>query len=136
MAAVVAKAAQFLEDPDEGQALANRLVVQQNSIEPLRPGTTLWSRLARSHSKGVSPDRSTLRTMFRDTCSSRQISLMDFPRTKNPRRIRAIVSTPFIPRPPVLMLDRAVASDDLRGGQPTGQTITVLSLNRDPAYSN
>src|SRR5450755_4448745 len=39
----------------------------------------------------------TLRTVFRETLSSRQIALIDFPCTKNARRIFAIVSTISIP---------------------------------------
>src|SRR5690606_26791682 len=42
-----------------------------------------------------------LRTVLRATCSSRSICLMDLPCTKYARRTRAIVSTPFIPQPPV-----------------------------------
>src|ERR1700685_4064822 len=39
----------------------------------------------------------TFRTVFRETPSSRQIALIDFPCTKNARRIFAIVSTMSIP---------------------------------------
>src|SRR5258708_27086578 len=39
----------------------------------------------------------TFRTVFRETLSSRQIALIDFPCTKNARRIFAIVSTISIP---------------------------------------
>jgi putative transposase len=41
-----------------------------------------------------------LRTVLRDTFSSRTISLIDFPLTKCSRRIRPIVSTTSIPPPP------------------------------------
>jgi hypothetical protein len=45
----------------------------------------------------VAPDRMTLRTVFRDTRSSRQICLIDLPSTKCARLIFAIVSTTNIP---------------------------------------
>src|SRR5215216_1277607 len=55
---------------------------------------------SRSYSKDVSPDRSTLRTVFRDTFRSRAISLIVLPLRKCSRRIRPIVSTVSIPPPP------------------------------------
>src|SRR5690348_15955337 len=55
---------------------------------------------SREYSKQVAPERSTLRTVLRDTFSSRTISLIDFPLTKCSRRIRPIVSTTSIPPPP------------------------------------
>src|SRR5580693_1094366 len=55
---------------------------------------------SRSYSKDVSPDRSTLRTVFRDTLRSREICLIVLPLTKCSRRIRPIVSTVSIPPPP------------------------------------
>src|SRR5712664_3360159 len=48
----------------------------------------------------VSPDRRTLRTVFRDTLRSRAISLIVLPPRKCSRRIRPIVSTVSIPLPP------------------------------------
>src|SRR5260221_9898706 len=63
----------------------------------LFPYTTLFrSRFgrgwtSRSYSNEVSPDRSTLRTVFRDTFRSRAISLIVLPLMKCSRRIRAIV---------------------------------------------
>src|SRR5262249_32825472 len=51
----------------------------------------------RRYSKEVAPERRTLRTVFRDTFSSRTISLIDLPLTKRSRLIRAIVSTTNIP---------------------------------------
>src|SRR6202050_850413 len=53
--------------------------------------------MSRSYSKDVSPDRSTLRTVFRDTFRSREISLIVLPLKKCSRRIRPIVSTVSIP---------------------------------------
>ena len=53
----------------------------------------------------------------RDTCSSRTISLIDRPRTKYSRRIRAIVSTPFIPQPPITIQDGQSARHANSGGQ-------------------
>ncbi len=47
--------------------------------------------------KDASPDRRTLRTVFRDTFRSRAISLIVLPVIKSSRRIRAIVSTTSIP---------------------------------------
>src|SRR5712675_2428089 len=56
--------------------------------------------MSRSYSNDVSPDRSTLRTVFRDTLRSRAISLIVLPLRKCSRRIRPIVSTVSIPSPP------------------------------------
>src|SRR5271155_5164502 len=53
------------------------------------------------YSKEVAPDRRTLRTVFRDTFSSRTISLIDLPLTNRSRLIRAIVSTTNIPCHPL-----------------------------------
>src|ERR1700683_1105631 len=55
--------------------------------------------MSRSYSKDVAPDRSTLRTVFRDTFRSRAISLIVLPLMKCSRRIRPIVSTVSIPPP-------------------------------------
>ena len=89
----------------------------------------------------VAPERTTLRTVLRDTCSSRAISLIERPRWKNSRRIRAIVSTPFIPRHPSQTKDRQLARTAHRGvkvarrntgsayiAKQTGQTATALGL--------
>src|SRR6266852_2633108 len=56
--------------------------------------------MSRSYSKDVAPDRSTLRTVFRDTFRSRAIYLIVLPLMKCSRRIRPIVSTVSIPPPP------------------------------------
>src|ERR1700688_2146036 len=53
--------------------------------------------MSRSYWKDVAPDRSTLRTVFRDTFRSRAISLIVLPLMKCSRRIRPIVSTVSIP---------------------------------------
>ena len=64
------------------------------------------------------PERSTLRTVLRDTFKSRTISLIDLPLTKNSRRIRAIVSTTSIPQPTRVRPQRRAASPtSLREGQ-------------------
>src|SRR5271169_4962404 len=55
--------------------------------------------MSRSYSKDVAHDRSTLRTVFRDTFRSRAISLIVLPLIKCSRRIRPIVSTVSIPSP-------------------------------------
>src|SRR5215211_7536708 len=52
---------------------------------------------ARAYSKDVAPDRRTFRTVFRDTFSSRTISLIGLPLTRCSRLIRPIVSTTSIP---------------------------------------
>ncbi|MEO1315142.1 MAG: MobF family relaxase [Pseudomonadota bacterium] len=57
------------------------------------------------------------RTVFRETCRSRQISLIVLPRTKNSRRTLAIVSTPFIPHPPIQFKGRAGLLELTKGGQ-------------------
>src|ERR1700752_1294702 len=54
----------------------------------------------RSYSNAVFPDRSTLRTVLRDTFRSRAISLIVLPLRKCSRRTRPIVSTVSIPPPP------------------------------------
>ena len=48
----------------------------------------------------VASERITLRTVLRETLTSRTISLIERPLTKNSRRIRATVSTTSIPPPP------------------------------------
>ncbi len=70
---------------------------------------------SRSYCCAVAPPRSTLRTELRETYRSRTISLIGRPRTKNSRRIRAIVSTPFIPCPPIPNQDRQSAFQITRG---------------------
>src|SRR5258708_11401505 len=55
---------------------------------------------SRSYASDVSPDRSILRPVFRDTRRSRAICLIVLPLTKCSRRIRPIVSTVSIPPPP------------------------------------
>jgi hypothetical protein len=54
---------------------------------------------------------------LRETCRSRQIALIGLPRTKNARRIRAIVSTPFIPRPPAPKPEQVAREHHADGGQ-------------------
>ena len=70
---------------------------------------------SRSYSNDVSPDRSTLRTVFRDTFRSRAISLIVLPLRKCSRRIRPIVSTVSIPPPPALNQSRQRISPNGRG---------------------
>jgi hypothetical protein len=53
--------------------------------------------IVRSYSNDVSPDRKTLRIVFREIPRSLAISLIVLPLTKCSRRIRAIVSTTSIP---------------------------------------
>jgi hypothetical protein len=53
------------------------------------------------YSKDVAPARRTFRTVFRDSFSSRAISLIVLPFTKCSRLIRPIVSTTNIPRHPL-----------------------------------
>jgi hypothetical protein len=61
------------------------------------PGTLGWLAVTSSGADrsaiDVSPDRSSLRTVFRDTFRSRAISLIVLPLIKCSRRIRPIVST-------------------------------------------
>src|SRR5438445_5166016 len=58
---------------------------------------------SRSYANDVAPDRTTLRTVFRDTRRSRAISLIALPLRKYSRRIRPIVSTVSIPHYPRLI---------------------------------
>src|SRR5713101_3953514 len=71
--------------------------------------------MSRSYSKDVAPDRSTLRTVFRDTFRSREISLIVLPLMKCSRRIRPIVSTVNIPPHHSLRIKASSAT-----GQPWG----------------
>ncbi len=82
VAAFVAKAPELLEDPDQRQPLTRRLglVRRQNPVQFVLPRTELRQRLNRALViNAVAPLRSTFRTTFRDTLSSRQIALIDFP---------------------------------------------------------
>jgi hypothetical protein len=120
VAAPVAEAPQLLEYPHQRQPLPPRprCVPREDPIELLPPSPDLRLRLdAPLVFEGVSSRRMILRTVFRETCSSRTISLMLLPRTKYSRRTRAIVSTPFIPRPPVLVHGRGVFTVRVKGGQ-------------------
>jgi hypothetical protein len=74
----------------------------------------------RPYSKAVAPERSTLRTVFRDTFSSRTISLIDLPLIKCSRLIRPIVSTTCIPHHPL-------ASP---GGQPAHHIAKGVKIGR------
>ena len=73
------------------------------------------------YSKDVAPDRRTFRTVFRDSFSSRAISLIVLPLTKCSRLIRPIVSTTNIPRHPL----------GIKAGQPAivkrGQSWTPIT---------
>ena len=69
------------------------------------------------YSKEVAPERRTLRTVFRDTFSSRTISLIDLPLTKRSRLIRAIVSTTNIPPPPAPTPSGSACTSQRKGGQ-------------------
>src|SRR5215468_5408987 len=71
--------------------------------------------MERSYWNDVSPERSTLRTVFRDTFRSRAISLMVLPLRKCSRRIRPIVSTVSIPHPPASNRKRAAHQANLQG---------------------
>ena len=78
--------------------LQEAAILREQSIEFVRPSPSFrlgWT--SRSYSKAVSPDRSTLRTVFRATLRSRAISLIVLPLRKCSRRIRPIVSTVSIP---------------------------------------
>src|SRR5205823_9856784 len=80
----------------------------------------------RMYAKEVAPDRRTLRTVLRDTFSSRTISLIDLPRTKCSRLIRPIVSTTSIPRHP-LASPSGSACTSLRNGGQSWTPITPLT---------
>src|SRR5271165_4627494 len=56
---------------------------------------------SRSYENAVSPDRRIRRTVLRDRCRVREISLIDFPLPRCSRRIRPIVSTISIPHRPL-----------------------------------
>ena len=105
VAALVAEPAQLLEDPDQRQPLARRLPPRSSnssrSRSPCQAPSFGRGCTARSYSNDVAPDRRTFRTVFRDTFSSRTISLIDLPLTRCSRLIRPIVSTTSIPRHPL-----------------------------------
>lgn len=74
-----------------------------------------------AHSETPSPlspssGRITLRTIFRDTRSSRQVTLIGFFWTKSARRIYAIVSTTSIPTSAPMSLMEANVNPPFRGG--------------------
>ena len=96
MAAVIAAVAQFLVDPDQRQAsrFGRRAFSVSNSSRSDRQGS-IFGRgcVVRSYVNSVAPDRMTLRTVFRDNRSSRQICLIDLPLMKCARLTFAIVST-------------------------------------------
>src|SRR5882724_12417025 len=69
------------------------------------------------YSKDVAPDRRTFRTVFRDTFSSRAISLIDLPLTQCSRLIRPIVSTTSIPRHPLGIPSGSACLSSQKGGQ-------------------
>src|SRR5262249_5785751 len=100
VATVIAAPAQFLEDPDQRKLLASgftRIGCQQllEAAADRRSFGRGWT--FRSYLNDVAPDRSILRTVFRDTFRSRAISLIVLPLRKCSRRIRPIVSTVSIP---------------------------------------
>ena len=75
-----------------------------------------------AHSETPSPQspssgRITLRTTFRDTRSSRQITLIGFSWTKNARRIFALVSTTSIPTSAPMSLMEANVNPPFRGSR-------------------
>src|SRR6266446_4956952 len=71
---------------------------------------------SRSFANDVAPDRTTLRTVFRDTRRSRAISLIALPLRKYSRRIRPIVSTVRIPHHPRLIRRGQRITPHGRGG--------------------
>ena len=87
----------------------------------------------RSYSNDVSPDRRTLRTVFRDTRRSRAISLIVLPLRKCSRRIRPIVSTVSIPPPPASNQSEQCISPTFRGSildaDPPAQGVKIARRN-------
>src|SRR5215217_2178697 len=71
----------------------------------------------RSYSKEVAPERSTFRTVFRDTLRARTISLIVLPLRKCSRRIRPIVSTVSIPPTARFESKRAAHQPNLQGSK-------------------
>src|SRR4051812_8867623 len=69
------------------------------------------------YSNDVAPDRRTFRTVFRDSFSSRTISLIVLPFTKCSRLIRPIVSTTSILRHPLGIKAGQPACHRKKGGQ-------------------
>src|SRR5271157_2827108 len=70
---------------------------------------------SRSYENAVSPDRRIRRTVLRDRCRVRAISLIDFPLPRCSRRIRPIVSTISIPPPPASRQSRQPTKPEIGG---------------------
>src|SRR2546423_10383894 len=95
----------------------------------------------RSYSNDVIPERSTLRTVFRDTFRSRAISLIVLPLRKCSRRIRPIVSTVSISPRCRFESKRAAQQAILQGvildADPPTQGVKIarrITLALDPSY--
>ena len=85
IAAFVAKAAQLLEQAYQREPLASALgfVVASILSRSARQGPSFGSGwTSRAYSKQIAPERSTLRTVLRETFSSRTSCLIDLPLTK------------------------------------------------------
>src|SRR5438874_11211427 len=96
-------------------ALASFPASSASSSAIHRPSFGLgWT--SRSYANDVAPDRTTLRTVFRDTRRSRAISLIALPLRKYSRRIRPIVSTVSIPHYPRLIRRGQRITPHGRGG--------------------
>jgi hypothetical protein len=75
----ISESAQLLKNPDQRQTFTRRsaVVLIKESLEPIPPGANPWQRLLRALAMKlgrIRPDD--LRTTFRETRSSRQISLI------------------------------------------------------------
>ena len=105
VAALVAERPQRLVNADQRQPLARRgFRVRRQQADRVRPSTAPsfgrgWT--SRSYENAVSPDRRIRRTVLRERCRVRAISLIDFPLPRCSRRIRPIVSTTSIPHRPL-----------------------------------
>ena len=105
VAALVAERPQLLVNADQRQPLARRALSRSPSAAGrARPSMAPsfgrgWT--SRSYENAVSPDRRIRRTVLRDRCRVRAISLIDFPLPRCSRRIRPIVSTISIPHRPL-----------------------------------
>ena len=117
----VSEPAQFLEDPGlasaaRAPALPRYLTAAGQDRRATTPASAAAAPSACTQRR-LLPNARTLRTVFRDTLSSRTISLIDLPLTKRSRLIRAIVSTTNIPPPPAPTPSGSACTSQRKGGQ-------------------
>ncbi len=99
-----------------------------------RQGPSLGKAAPRARRRNaVAPERMTLRTVLRETCRSRTMSLIARPAGEEPRRMRANRVHALHPPPPVRSSRRAVCKSKLQGSEldadPPPQGVKVARRN-------